>query len=799
MRRTTLCFIISLVAVLCYGQTAAVSGRVLDVETEQPLPGAVITLTNQASAKSYTAVSNASGVYAVSPVPYGNYKLEANMISYEPFEVLLIQLTPRAPHYNMNMELTPNSAVSVEEVVITAKPPPVRTENGLQIYDVQATPSLKTASLGDVLDIIPSISADPMDGKLEMRGGGATLLINGKPINRAPAAVMRSLQASQIKEVQVNTSPSAKYAAEGSAGIINVVLVKNTKRGFNGDVDVSGGNIIQSGYIGLNYNNSKVNLSLEPFFRTINADFGRNRRSAFPNGLIQENNFEGKYKYHYYDITAGLDVYLDSTSTVFFSANVYTEGNDDSVDGIYDSFGTQSASTGFDTQLDYDVPGYILDLNYQKDFPQEGRNLLLGLLYEFYTDKEDYLYAFTDNFSRTTERRSIENGGDDFLYQANLDYTHPLKSDLTLDVGAQFFLNTGNDFSRFFDWQGQTGPVVEQPQMFNEYEEHNQVNSAYLSATREWNKFSGHAGIRAEQTILKLDLTQQAMMTELDRDYTNLFPSLKFSYQLSPKNDLNLSYSRRITRPDGLDLNPFVNELDTSRLWAGNPNLQPEFINGFELGFVHSGNTTNFSIINYYRSVQDLIRMTTNLNAENVTLFKPDNFGNSRTMGTDVSFSTSPTNWWDFRVGGNLNRILFDEDLTEIVNTDISQFRVTYSNDFYLPAGLSLTASGRYTAPQDTYQGHIDESSAIHFSLDKELFEGDGGVAVIARNIFNSDDKWVDLLTADGVQMNDLFYDRDRIMSLNFYYSFGNAVKKRRKQERDWEEDRGNGEDIREN
>jgi len=795
LRRTAFTFLSSLVALLCHGQTTSLQGKIFSALEGRELVGATISLVNESSSETYIAITDGTGDYFLEQLPAGSYSLEVQSIGHDSFNMPLLEMSIEDVSRKLDVRLQPTSTW-IEQVEVVGSVAPVRMVDGMQVYNVAAIPSLRGTSLADVFEAIPSISANTVDGTIELRGGNAVILLNGKPVNRAPIAVLRSLQAAQIKEVQVNTSPKAKYSAEGSAGVINIVTNSTTQKGFSGDLDFSAGNIIQSGYVGLNYNNSKVNLSLEPSVRFINAPISRDRTSTFPNGLKQVNTYDGDFIYKYFDVTAGLDIYLDSTSTIFFSGNLYKEGSDDRINGLFNStFGSAMANTSFDGLLDYDVPGYILDLNYQKDFKRPNQNLSAGFLYEFYTDQENYDYSYIDGLTSINSQRLIKNGGDDFLYQANLDYSMPLGKTGAMDIGTGYFLNAGDDFSRFYDVDI-SGEISERTQLFNEYDEKNEVMSAYLSLSKEWGKLSSNVGVRGEQTNLELNLTERAQERLVNQDYDNLFPSANLTFSANDKNDISLSYSRRITRPDGSLLNPFVNELDTSRLWAGNPDLNPEFIDAFELSFSNSGNNSNFSVITYYRLVDNLIRMATRLNDENVSLFRPENFSNSQTMGADLSLSFSPVEWWDFRLGSNFNKILFDEELPFVINSEIDQFKTTFSNDFQLPGDLSFSFSGRYTNAQKTYQGEIEANGVLHVGLDKELFDGNGGLSFMARNFLNTDDKRVDLITANNVLMSDFFQDRDRILGLNFYYNFGKSFDKRQKREREEEEDRGNGEDI---
>ncbi|MBX2845922.1 MAG: TonB-dependent receptor [Saprospiraceae bacterium] len=769
-----------------YTQDPTISGSVKSEEGDEFLPGVVLELRLVATGEVFSVLTDGEGQYSFKGISSGRYHLKAAYLGHQAHHAEVLVETVGVDY---NIVLVPE-AIWFETVTVTGGKPPVEVEGSKQIFNIESIPAFKSTNLSEILDAIPSLEVNEMQGVVKLRGNEPTVLINGKPISRSLESVLRSLSSSEIASIEVDSSPGARYAAEGG-GLVNILLKKNTEEGFNGELDLTVSNILPNGYASFNFTNSKWNLNLAPSFTYYGIDYTRRRETSFPSNLQQTTDYLTEFSYFFYDISAGVDYYIDSTNTLFLSAMVYKEGNNDDFDGFFQDSGSLGV-TDFTSVLDYDVPGYTTSLGYQKEFSKPNQNLLLDLSYEYYEDNEAYDYNYV--FPGETQNRRTLNGGEDFLYNAQLDYSQPLSEKSTLDIGGQYFLNTGDDFSRFFNVS--INSVEEQFNEYNAYDESNQVTSGYLSFANNGDKVSTEIGLRAEHTLLELDLINQTVPSSIEQDYLELFPSAGINFQLSEQSSLSLDYGRRITRPDGLLLNPFVNELDTSKLWAGNPNLQPEFINAFELGFQNAFDKGGFYATTYYRLVSDLMRFSGTVNASNIVVVQPDNFGDSKTMGVDLNFTYSLTSWWDMNLTGNYNRILLDDSIPNLINDELNQLKGRYNFDFYLPADFTLSTSGRLTAAQDTFQGRMEESSFFAFSLDKTLFDGKGGMAIQARNPFNTDDFEVELQTADFINIYEDFVTDNPFYNLNFYYSFGGDYRARQKKQRSQAEDRGNGEDI---
>lgn len=586
-----------------------VSGIVIDSLTGKPVEYATVALFEVKSGKPIDGgVTDVKGAFLLKGVPDGEFKFVVSFIGYKNFEVAKLTIGKGNKEQNLGNINLPPDVRSLAEVTVVGEKPIVEDKVDRLVYNAEKDISNAGGDAGDVLRKVPMLSVD-LDGNVSMRGSqNIRVLINGKPstiVANSVADALKMIPSDQIKTIEVITSPSAKYDAEGSAGIINIITKKNTLQGITGSVDMAAGNRSSNLFGNVNLRTKKLGVSINGGGRMMYPPTGGyiNISRQLPSGDFlrtrQEN--DGQQLGGFGNVQLSLD-YSPTTKDNFTLSvrNSRRAFNLENTQQSYSIFGTVTTPT-FGNQIDTKNIGNNLDVNFDYTRKFEKENKEFSVLAQLSQNTGDNSY--------TRDQYRGASAGEIFYRESNpnksytqertlqIDYQDPLSKYAQIETGAKMILrHIESDFRFNYDSTGR-GNYIANPQRTNIFSYDQNVFAGYLSFLfQTTNKWGFKPGLRYEYTQIGAQY-QDAPKVNLP-NFGTLVPSVTVSKSLKGGKTIRFSYNRRIQRPSVQFLNPNVSQSDPFNVSFGNPNLDPEYTNNFEVNLSTFFKTTtlNFSV-----------------------------------------------------------------------------------------------------------------------------------------------------------------------------------------------------------
>ena len=758
-----------------FGQKIEISGAVRDTESQEPVPYATVAVHSSATESLITGTTTkANGTFTVKTDSVDIY-LQITFIGYEEKRVNDISISNGEANLGV-INLEP-IATGLEEVEVVAEKSEMEFKLDKRVFNVGKDLSSTGMGALDVLDNVPSVNVD-IEGQVSLRGNtGVQMLINGKPSILADQEgnALGSITADMIESVEVITNPSAKYEAEGTSGIINIILKKDEKKGFNGSISANTG-VPDNHSLGgsMNYRTEKFN-----FFSQFGAGYRsipRFRESINRNLLNNtELRSEGtEYRNEaFYNITLGTDYYLTERDVITLSANYAFEDEEQPSETEFEFYGENGALDSKwkrEESTTAENPKYQFDLQYKKEFKDSEDHTLLFSAQGSFFGKEQRS-DFTNTPIINTDVNPDQKTRTDFFereFTFQLDYANPITDEITIETGALYQINdVGNDYAVLNE---ENGFFVVDSSLTNNFEWNQKVLGVYATAAYEKEKWGVKAGLRVENTDLRTLLANTN--EENNQYYTNFFPSFHTSYKINELFSLQAGYSRRIFRPRLWDLNPFFNIRNNFNVRRGNPDLLPEYADSYELTgiFIFEKISLNSSI--YYLYTQDVVERVSFLEDGEINVTMPMNIGTRDQIGFEVNGKYKAMNWltfnWDFNYGyfdrnGQFNNQDFD------FNGD--QWSAELTSKLKLQHGFEFEVSGNYRSSVVTVQGERSGFAFMDLGARKKFLKGKIVVNLSVRDVFAS------RIRENFVYNPDFFFydfsQRGRFFTLGVSYGFG--------------------------
>lgn len=777
-------------------QKVNISGNVKDANGA--IGYASVTFKNQQNSQlSDAALADADGNYKLDLAP-GSYDVTIEAVDYKKFNqtIRVEKAGPIAPFVIVsNGKANLNNTTDIQGVVITAaSTKPYKVELDKKTYDVKSDLTAVGGNLQDVLQNVPSVSVDT-DGTVSMRGSSnVRFLINGKPSALLGiddgANALQAIPADQIDRIEVITNPSAKYDASGTAGILNIILKKTTKLGFNGSV------IGTLGY--LPKTNLNTNLSWKKgnwsWFLNGGGGYQEGKNTsrnniAYTGGNIANStqNSETNSKSENYNAMAGVTYDISPKTSINLSGNIRTFSNDTDNPIDYYDF-NRNGSVDFTTRNSI---GRMTNTGMQGDFgidhklDDKGQNISGSVsLQSNRSNNSNDITQITNstldyyNFTRQeTKNRSLV---------VKLDYELPIGENSIFNAGYKLDDNQ-NDYDNLVLQQNDIDtPAFELP-TFTGISKYNETfNAGYVQFKSKLGPIGYQVGLRNEHSKIEFSYpdTITGNIVAKNKDYNNLFPSIFLSYDFAKNNQLLVNYSRRIDRPRSWFLIPFFSFNNSRNLFSGNPDLNPSYIDSFEFGYNYSKSKLTINPTLYYRKEKDNVQMaviqsTTDPSAFNI---KPFNVGNEDRYGLDVNGTYDPFAWW--KIMGNIDvfgyntkgDLYIDNKFIQSYNGDGVSTRMRLSNTFKFDKTLSVQVQANFRGGQKN--ASQDTKSIYFFNLGatKTIWKGDGTLAFNIQDIFNTRARKSTTYGPDF--QNEMYMQwQPRQMSLSLTYRFKQGEK----------------------
>lgn len=764
----------------------SISGKVVDEQSKTALEYSSVSILTAGDETLVTgSITNSDGEFEIKVVP-GNYLVKIQYISYNE-KIVNISLDEKNMKLG-NIGLSINSQ-ELDEVVVTARKEQFEFSLDKKTFNVGENISNLGRNASEILDNIPSVQVD-IEGNVSLRGNqNVNILIDGKPsgmVGISSQDALRQLQGDMIERVEVITNPSARYDAEGTAGIINIVLKKDAKKGFNGTFGLSAGYpALISPNASINYRSGKFN-----FFLSAGLRFSRYQGlgSSYSTYFEPDSTFStARERTHdrggfSQNIRVGADYNFNDYNKITI-AGLFNNANDENDTKLYyDDIANENiinTTERFDKELETEQLKEF-SFNYDKTFEREGQK------FTFYTQYRDNGEVEDSDISQTSQndpdlfQRVLNDEGEvTLLMQA--DYVHPFGEKMKFETGLRS--SNRNIRNNYLIEELVNGTWETLPRFTNDFEYIENIYAAYIIYGNTLTKFSYQAGLRVELTDIETQLQSESLDSTSTKNYINPFPSLHLSYEFVKDKNIQLSYSRRLRRPRFRDLNPISSYSDNRNFRVGNPDLDPELTDALELGYLQNWETASFYGGVYFNHTVDEIERLSFPSPipgeEGVIYSRLYNLATEDAYGFEFNVSKDFTEW--LSMNGSFNfyrRITSGEAEGQSFDADARSYSGRINTKVDLPKDVDFQFNVNYRGPQNTTQGKRLGFYTVDMGVTRDFFNGNGTLTANVRDLFNSR-KYRNEQFDENFESSSVFQWRGRQIIVSFSYRL-NQKKERR-------------------
>ena len=777
-----------------------VKGIIVDQKSSAPVARASVTVRNKATSALVTgAIAGATGAFRVQGLRPGAYTLRITFLGFAP-KMQDVAITPAAPVVDLGTVQLTRVAVALGQVEVVEKQDAVTIGPDKNTYRAKdIAPAATNAS--QVLEATPSVTVDA-DGKVSLRGNeNVAVQINGRPApisGQQLGAYLKSLPAGILDRVEVVPNPSAKYDPEGMAGIINIVLKQNVDLGISAGLTVGAATKDKYNASGnLGYQVGKLttfsNLGIFSDKRNVIGINDRMRYDAAKTLFaVTEQDIDGNNGFKGQNFSTNVDYKLTSrdvwSNAVSFN---HRASLDDSRSDYIELNGTGTQTDRYLRPRDSDSKGINVDYTsaFKRTFEARRHELNAELRFNHSHDEDaTYIYRETVSPVGAPSGSQLQRQTDDVdavtkNVTAQLDYTRPIgKAKLETGYkGNARFLD--RDYVVMKDSLGD-GQWLRST-LSNAFEFTEQVQAGYAVVSRPFGKLEAQAGLRGEYANRDFKLAAQSY----PYDYISFFPSGILNYNLTPSMQAKVSYSRRIRRPGTQELNPFPSFFDVQNVFIGNPSLNPEYTDAYELGFTKSGKFGNLQLSPFYRHTTNVIRFIIDtddmVDGREVTTISFKNLARSNSWGADVNGSLRLGKRFTGFAGGNVFKIVTEGgSTTSIAGTDAVTWMVRMNGTFEATPTTSIQAFTMYRAPMKVEGGRMSSQKFTNFTVRQKLDGDKASVSLRVSDPFNTGKFRVQAGTSTLTQITERNFG-NRAAYLTFQYNYGQQPRVRQSQPQD--------------
>jgi outer membrane receptor protein involved in Fe transport len=791
-----------------------IKGIVRDSISQSPIEFATISLYRTDKLVG-GCLSDISGNFVLPELQPGNYRLKIDFIGYRAKEVPVELSFKEGTEKYIGEIALGSTSILLNEAEIVANKSVMASNIDKKVFLADQLMTSQAGTASDVLSNVPSVTTDA-DGKASLRGSeNVTILIDGRPSGLA-GTNLSQLPANIIHSIEVITNPSAKYDPDGTSGIINIILKKNARQGFSGQTTIgAGAGLINdaklaNGNVQLNYQTEKFNISSNATLRyddrpSYSSSYREVTLPDNPNG-IPTAYYRQKGEFNDKNLTGNVRLGLDYTpneKNTFSVAATYGATQRENITHLeYLTLNTDQSLSALSIRTgEEDKPNQTLDLNanFRHEFGKPKHFISLDVFNSASSNdgsanykQQVYNTDYTPQNILPTLQHDIPLSSQNTT-TAQLDFSYPMGKGSLLELGAKTQIRTNdNDYRlQLFDYT--TNSYVDNLLRSNHFVYDENIYALYATVATKLEKFGYKLGLRAEQVVAHGDLltTNEAF----DNDYFSLFPTANLSYELNSKQQIQLSYSRRINRPQPQNLNPFADISDPLNIRMGNPYLQPEYVNSFDLGYAQQFADNKYSIttsLYYRRTDNSFVRTLSVSNGINpatgdstaLLLVQMNNAGYSDNYGLEFALNATPSNALSFNFSTNVFRNDLNTEGLEVGQSSsliMATFKLIAS--YKLPAGFDVQLSGFANTPRNTPQGRVKTMGSGEVSIRKKIMKGKGTLNLTINDIFNTQRFAV---RAEDTELTQEFWRKreTRLANLSFTYRFGKNEQKKKRTDR---------------
>jgi len=783
-------------------RNVTVTGKVMDKDVNQPLEYATIAFFSKKENKIVGGgITDLDGNFSIQ-IKAGTYDISVEYISYKTKTIPNKTLTGDTDLGVLEIGV---DVEALNEVEVIAERTTVELKLDKKIYNVGKDLTVRGGTVSDVLDNVPSVSVD-VEGNVSLRGNdNVRILINGKPsglVGLNSTDALRQLPAESIERVEVITSPSARYDAEGTAGILNIILRRSKLQGLNGAMTANVSHPTSAGISGnINYRTGDFN-----FFNTSSFNY----RESPGKSVTETEYFNGDdpstflNEYRKYDrqshginTNTGVEWYINDTASL--TASFLYKDSDQQQDATNNIFEVDNLGDLINQSVRFDpeeqkekTVQYALNFDKQFDGDSEHK-----LTFDFqYEDNQEDENSLISQDNTEAERVQTLQSQQEILLQS--DYVRPVGENSQFEFGYRGNFNEmDTDYTlEYYD----NGDYVLDTDVSNNLIYREYINAAYSQfGSKIKDKFSFLLGLRMENSRITIN---QITSGDLEKkNYTDLFPTVNLGYEISEKQSLTLGYNRRIRRPRSRFINPFPSRSSATNIFQGNPDINPSYSNAFDLGYLNRFGKLTLNSSVYYQHATDVFTFitedtgeTTNVGGTEIPIIRrfPINLATEDRYGFEFTVAYRPSQKWN--LNGNFNffqqQTRGDYNGTSFDADNLSWF-ARLNNKYTLPGKIDWQTRIFYMGPREDAQNKSKGMFSTDLAFSKDLFNEQASLALNVSDLFNSRKRQTTSTTPTYVSYSE-FQWRQRSVNLSFTYRF-NQKKKRQDMQRGEE---GGGDDM---
>jgi outer membrane receptor protein involved in Fe transport len=796
--------------------TSKITAKIIDAGNNQTVPYATAVILNRKTkATIKVGQTDADGNLTLANLPAGVYTFKISYVGYQTMVRDSMQLIANKDINLGTIKMKSAKGTILNEVVVTGQKSAMQMGIDKKVFSVDQSLVSEGGSATDLLQNVPSVQTD-IDGNVSLRGSaGVKVLIDGKPSLIAGgnvAQILQSIPASSIESVEVITNPSAKYDAEGQSGIINIVLKKNKKLGFNGNLALTAGN--RDNYnanTSLSFQNDKFNLYGNYSYRYGNRLGGGYNNIQYLNStainptVFADQTTDSKSNDKGHNFKAGIDYYLAPKSTVSFSGGFNIRDNERSENLTINQLDANRNPVQLSNRVnDNDGTGksYDLNLDFSQKFakPKEELTFNFGLSQGQNENFQDYNTDIYNSYGVSVDELiSQKNNGRGYNTNYNIqsDYSLPVGKAGKIEAGYRSQINSSDNKTSAFILNQVTNVYDRDFALTNAFTTKEQIHALYANYSNQIGKFGYQLGLRGEDASLDtksgvFDRGNDLVYTPGRVAYTRLYPSVFVTEKLANEQQLQLSYSRRVNRPRGFDTNPYIDASDPLNYRQGNPNLKPEDVHAFELGYSKYWSKVSLISSVYYRITNDVIqRVRSEPDANGISITTPENLTRNISNGVELISKVDVVKPWNFTANVNLYHSKIEGvPAFGIVENSGFSWNANLTNNFVLPYKITLQLRADYRAAEVMAQGRRNAMYGVDAGAKYDFPNKKASLSLNVRDLFNSR-KWS--MTTQGTTSIVDFqrYMQGQMGNLTFSYRFGKSdFTSKKPQKKDQQEQR---------
>jgi len=779
------------------GRRAAgvVAGRVVDGAFNTPVGYANVVLYHRADSVQVTGtITREDGRFRLTGIRPGRYFLSVRFIGYVPQTIDSLEVRKGRGPVRLGTIALQQTVLHLEGVESVAEQAPVEYHIDKKVINVSRQYTAASGTAVDVLENVPSVTVD-IEGNVSLRGSSNfTVFIDGRPTVLEADEALKQIPAGAIENVEIITNPSARYEPDGTSGIINLVMKKGRMHGNSGVVNMNVGKDDKRG----------GDFLMQYRKRLFDASFGADyNKRIFPGSAIENNT----------TTTQNVRSFVSSDGTRSRGRTAYGlrgsllfnpgKGNEIELGMRYgDRSGERRATLDYDQWSDLD-PQHALylsrdattrsgtfysgHLDYRHRFARKGHTLSARAQYHYRNSDESSTNELFDVTNTVTSGRKTTEDGPSQRLRLSLDYTLPLRAKSKFEAGFKSRLGTSKDVTGLLDYDPGQQTYLLAPQFSHTTDYRRDIHALYALFAGASGALGYQAGLRGEYTHRNIHIVDSGAFP-LDR--WDIFPTVHVSYDFSHGRQAMASYARRIQRSRGWYLEPFETWTDAYNVRTGNPALDPEYIDSFELGSQTHLGANPFSAELYYRITHNKVERVRRAYSENITLRTFENIGADYSLGTELMLSLDLRKWWNINTMGNLYSYRVEGELfAESFARRSFNWNVRVNSSIKLGRWTRLQFNAIYNSPTVSSQGRREGFFVATSALKQDLLPKKLSATLQVRDVLGTS-KFESTSEGPGYTSYNYFSMDSPVVMLNLSYTINNYKPERHKREDD-----GDGED----